>query len=103
MPAVVWTEEAEGQLGEIESDELFEQLVALAAGLATFPNRGRRVPELRGSPVFELVRELILPKTARLFYLHIPESDEVVVLGFLLRGQLFTWKVLRRYFTDDEP
>jgi plasmid stabilization system protein ParE len=102
VPRVVWTEEAEEQLNEVESDATFEEIVALAAGLATFPDRGRRVPELRDTPVYDLVRELILSKTARLFYLHIPESDEVVVLGFLLRGRVFTWKILRRYFSSEE-
>jgi plasmid stabilization system protein ParE len=102
MPRVVWTDEAEAQLTDVESDEVFDELVALAAGLRTFPDRGRRVPELRGAHAYDAVREIILPKTARLFYLHIPESDEVVVLGFLLKGQVFTWKVLRRYFSREE-
>ena len=101
MPRVVWTEEAEALLGDVESDATFERLLALAAGLRTFPDRGRRVPELRGRPEYDIVRELILPKTARLFYPHVTDSDEVVVLGFLLKGRLFTKTVLGRYFEDE--
>lgn len=102
MPRVVWTDEAEAQLADVESDEVFEALLALAGGLSTFPDRGRRVPELRETRAYDAVREIILPKAARLFYVVIPESDEVVVLGFLLKGRAFTWKVLRRYFSRDE-
>jgi plasmid stabilization system protein ParE len=102
MPRVVWTDEAEAHLNDIESDETFERLIALSGGLQVFPDRGRRVPELRGKPAHALVRELILPKTARLFYLYIPDSNEVVILGFLLRRQLFTSSVLGRYFEGED-
>jgi plasmid stabilization system protein ParE len=102
MPKVVWTDEAERLLDGVESDETFERLLALAAGLRTFPNRGRRVPELRGRPEYDIVREVILPRRARLFYLYIPDSDEVIVLGFLLKGRLFTSTVLGRYFEREE-
>jgi plasmid stabilization system protein ParE len=101
MPRVVWTEEAEDQLAGVSSDELVEELLALAAGLGRLPERGRRVPELRGRPAHDIVRELILPHKARVFYLHIPDSDEVIILGLLLRGRLFSQKVLGRYFESD--
>jgi len=56
---------------------------------------------LRGRPAHDIVRELILPHKARVFYLHIPDSDEVIILGLLLRGRLFSQKVLGRYFESD--
>jgi plasmid stabilization system protein ParE len=70
--SVVWTEEAEEQLTAVPSDEAVEELLALAAGLARFPERGRRVPELAGRPEHEIVREVILPRRARVFYLFVP-------------------------------
>jgi hypothetical protein len=96
MPLVLWTDEAEAILADVESDETFNHLHA--AGLRTFLNRDRRVPELRTRPGYDIVREIILPRRARLFYLHVPDSDEVIVLGFLLKGRPFTSKVLGRYF-----
>lgn len=101
MPRFVWTEEAEEQLSAISSDELVEQLLALTAGLGRLPERGRRVPELQGQPIYDLVREIILPRKARVFYLNVTDSDEVIVLGLLLGGQLFSRKVLGRYFESD--
>ena len=98
MPRVVWTEEAEDQLTQVRSDEIVDQLIALAAGLSRFPNRGRRVPELEGRGAYDLVREIILPRKARLFYLFIPDSDEVIILGLLTGGQRFRSGVLRHYF-----
>ena len=89
-------------LEAVESDEAFGQLIALAAGLRTFHDRGRRVPDLRGKPSYAIVREVILPKTARLFYLHVTDSDEVVILGFLLKGQTFSVGALGRYFQDED-
>jgi plasmid stabilization system protein ParE len=86
MPRVVWTEEAEEQLTSIPSDETVEELLALAAGLARFPQRGRHVPELEGQPEYEIVREVILPRKARVFYLFVPDSDEVIILGLLCRA-----------------
>ena len=65
MPRFVWTKEAEEQLSAISSDELVEQLLALTAGLGRLPERGRRVPELQGQPIYDLVREIILPRKAR--------------------------------------
>ena len=101
MPKILWTDEAEALLADVESDETFDQLLALAAGLRTFPNRGRRVPEPRARPEYEIVREIVLPRRARLFYLYVPDSDEVIVLGFLLKGRSFTSKVLGRYFESE--
>jgi|SRR5262245_10859785 len=98
MPRVVWTEEAEDQLTEVRSDAIVDQVLALAAGLGRLPNRGRRVPELEGEPSHDIVREIILPGVARLFYLHIPDSDEVIILGLLTRGRPFRSGVLRHYF-----
>lgn len=86
MPRVVWTEEAEEQLTAVPSDETVEELLALAAGLARFPQRGRQVPELKGRPEREIVREVILPRKARVFYLFVPDSNEVIILGLLPRG-----------------
>jgi plasmid stabilization system protein ParE len=88
MPRVVWTGEAEGQL-------------ALAAGLARFPKRGRRAPELEGHPAYEIVREVILPRKARVFYLFVPDSDEVIILGLLPRGKVFRSHVLGPRFESD--
>ena len=89
MPRVVWTEEAEEQLTAVPSDETVQELLALAAGLARFPERGRHVPELEGQPEHEIVREIILPRKARVFYLFVPDSDEVIILGLLPRGGAF--------------
>lgn len=94
MPRVVWTEEAEEQLTAIPSDETVEELLALAAGLARFPERGRRVPELQNHPAYEIVREIILPRKARVFYLFVPDSDGVIILGLLPRGGSFRSRVL---------
>ena len=98
MPRVVWTDEAEEQLLEIRSDKTVEQLLSLAAGLKRLPHRGRRVPELEGRPEYDIVREIILPRKARVFYLHIPDSDEVIILGLLTKGREFHSKALGRYF-----
>src|SRR5947208_6400195 len=101
MPRVVWTEEAEEQLIAIVSDETVEELLALAAGLARFPERGRRVPELQNHPAYEIVREVILPRKARIFYLFVPDSDEVIILGLLPRGRVFQSHVLGPRFEAD--
>ncbi|MGH9944110.1 MAG: type II toxin-antitoxin system RelE/ParE family toxin [Pyrinomonadaceae bacterium] len=102
MPRVVWTEEAEEQLTAIPSDETVEELLALAAGLARFPERGRHIPELQDHPEYEIVREVILPRKARVFYLFVPDSDEViVVLGLLPRGGAFRSRVLGPRFEQD--
>jgi plasmid stabilization system protein ParE len=98
MARVVWTEEAEEQLAEVTSDEAVDQLLALGAGLSRLPHRGRRIPELEGHPAYDIVREVILPRTARLFYLFIPDSDEVIILGLLTRGRPFRSGILRHYF-----
>ena len=94
MPRVVWTEEAEEQLTAIPSDETVEELLALAAGLARFTERGRRVPELENHPAYDIVREVVLPRKARVFYLFVPDSDEVIILGLLSRGRSFRSRVL---------
>ena len=98
MPHVIWTEEAAEQLDDISADETVEQLLALAAGLRRLPERGRKVPELAGRPEYDIVREIILPRKARIFYLFIPDSDEVVILGLLTKGREFKLKVLGHYF-----
>jgi plasmid stabilization system protein ParE len=101
MPRVVWTEEAEEQLTTTPSDETVEELLALAAGLSRFPHRGRHVPELQDHPEYEIVREVILPRKARLFYLYVPDSDEVIILGLLPRGGAFRPRVLGPRFAQD--
>lgn len=101
MPRVVWTEEAEEQLTAIPSDETVEELLALAAGLARFPQRGRHVPELEDHPAYEIVREVILPRKARVFYLFVPESDEVIIIGLLPHGGAFRTRVLGPRFESD--
>lgn len=98
MPRAVWTDEAEAQLGRIVSEAMVDRLLGLAGGLARFPERGRRVPELEGRPEFTIVREVILPRKARLFYLFIPDSDEVIILGLLLKGREFRISALGPYF-----
>ena len=75
--------------------------IALAAGLARFPQRGRQVPELEGRPEYEIVREVILPRKARVFYLFVPDSDEVIILGLLPRGGVFRSRVLGPRFEQD--
>ena len=100
MPRVVWTEEAEEQLSAIPSDETVEELLALAAGLARFPQRGRRVPELEDHPAYEIVREVVLPRKARVFYLFVPDFDEVIILGLLPRGKVFRSRVLGPRFEE---
>jgi plasmid stabilization system protein ParE len=101
MPRVVWTEEAEEQLTATQSDETVEELLALAAGLARFPERGRRVPELMNHPAYEIVRELILPHKARIFYLFVSDSDEVIIIGLLPRGGVFRSRLLGPRFEAD--
>jgi plasmid stabilization system protein ParE len=101
MPRVVWTEEAEGQLSAIPSDETVEELLALSAGLARFPERGRHVPELQGQPEYEIVREVMLPRKARVFYLFVPDSEEVIILGLLPRGAVFRSRVLGPRFEQE--
>jgi plasmid stabilization system protein ParE len=98
MPRVIWTEEAAEQLEKIPSDDSVDQLLGLAAGLSRFPERGRRVPELAGRSEYEIVREVILPRKARIFYLFIPDSDEVIILGLLTKGREFKLKMLGHYF-----
>jgi plasmid stabilization system protein ParE len=100
MPKVVWTEEAEEHLASVTSDETVKQILALAAGLGQLPQRGRRVPELEGQSVHEIVREVILPRRARMFYLFVPDSDEVIILGLLLRKQQFRSHLLGPRFED---
>ena len=94
MPRVVWTEAAEEQLGGIIADETVGELLALAAGLARFPLRGRHVPEIHDNPAYEIVREVIVPRKARVFYRHIPDSDETIILGLLPRDRKFRKRVL---------
>jgi plasmid stabilization system protein ParE len=101
VPRIVWTEEAEGQLTAVHSDEVVEELLALAAGLARFPERGRRVPELRDRPEYEIVREVILPRKARVFYLFVPDSGDVIILGLLPSGGAFRQRVLGLRFGQD--
>jgi plasmid stabilization system protein ParE len=101
MPRVVWTEEAEEQLTAIPSDETVEELLALVAGLTRFPERGRHVPELQDRPEHEIVREVILPRKARVFYLYVSDSDEVIILGLLPRGGAFRSRVLGPRFEQD--
>ena len=98
MPKIIWTETASAQLSRVENDELADQLVALAFGLNRFPERGRRVPELSGQSEYDIVREVILPRKARLIYLFIPDSDEVLILGIILKGGIFRRDVLGPYF-----
>lgn len=101
MPRVVWTEEAEEQLTAVPLDETVEELLALAAGLARFTQRGRHVPEFEGRPEHEIVREVILPRKARVFYLFGPDSDEVIILSLLPRGGVFRPRVLGPRFEQD--
>lgn len=101
MPRVVWTDEAEEQLTAVPSDETVEELLALAAGLARFPQRGRHVLELQDSPEYEIVREVILPRKVRVFYLFVPDSDEVIILGLLPRDGAFRSRVLGPRFEQD--
>lgn len=85
MPQVVWTPEAEAQLKNIPSDKTVEDLMSLAAGLGSLPRRGKRVPELAHDPAYEIVREVVLLRKARVFYIFVPDSDEVIILGLLTR------------------
>ena len=101
MPRIVWTEEAAEQLTAIPSDETVEELLALAAGLSRFPKRGRHVPELQNHPAYQIVREVILPRKARVFYLFVPDSDEVIILGLLPRGGVFRSRTLGPRFESD--
>jgi plasmid stabilization system protein ParE len=101
MPRVVWTEEAEEQLSAIPSDETVEEVLALTAGLARFPERGRHVPELQDQPEYEIVREVILPRKARVFCLFVPDSQEVIIFGLLPRGGVFRSRVLGPRFEQE--
>jgi len=101
MPRVVWTKEAEEQLIAIPSDETVEEVLALAAGLTRFPERGRKIPELENHPAHEIVREVILPRRARVFYLFVPDSDEVIILGLLPSGRVFRTRFLGPRFETD--
>lgn len=101
MPRVVWTEEAEEQLTAIPSDETVEELLALAAALARFPQRGRHVSELQDHSEDEIVREVILPRKARVSYLFVPDSDEMIILGLLPRGGVFPPRLLGPRFEQD--
>jgi len=100
-PRVVWTEEAEEQLTAIPSDETVEELLALAAGLARFPQRERYVPELQDRHEHEIVGEVILPRKARAFYLFMPDSDEVIILGLLPHDGAFRSRALGPRFEQD--
>jgi plasmid stabilization system protein ParE len=73
----------------------------LATGLARFTERGRRVPELENHPAYEIVREVVLPRKARVFYLFVPDSDEVIILGLLSRGRSFRSRVLGPRFETE--
>lgn len=101
MLRVVWTEEAAEQLIAIPSDETVDELLALAAGLARYPERGRHVPELQDHPEYEIVREVILPRTARVFYLFVSDSAEVIILGLLPLDGVFRSRVLGPRFGSD--
>lgn len=98
MPRIVWTEKASQQLDDLDSIEFVEQLAALVSGLSRFPERGRKIPELAGQPEYEIVREIILPRKARVIYLFIPDSDEVLILGIIFKGRIFRREVLGPYF-----
>lgn len=98
MPLVIWTPEAEEQLLEFGSLEMAHELFTLSAGLARFPERGRKVPEIFGDPEYHIVREVILPRKAGLLYLFITDSDEVLVLGIIFKGGIFRREVLGPYF-----
>ncbi len=63
--------------------------MALAAGVASVTWGWRHVPELENHPAYEIVREVVLPRKARVFYLFVPDSDEVIILGLLPRGGVF--------------
>lgn len=107
MPRVVWTPEAEEHLLAFGSLEMAAELFTLSAGLARFPERGRRVPELAGEPEYDIVREVILPRKARLLYLFITDSDELLVLGIILKGASFVEKFsvttsIHRYMHSDD-
>ena len=47
------------------------------------------------------MREVILPRKARVFYLYVPDSDEVIILGLLPRGGAFRSRVLGPRFEQD--
>lgn len=101
MPRVVWTEKASEQLADIESADLVEQVLALASGLNRLPERGRRVPELEKRPEYNILREIILPHKARVIYLFVPDSDEVLILGILTKGRVFHLEVLGHRFNPE--
>jgi len=94
MPKVVWTPEAEDQLAGFASLETAKRLFELSRGLATFPDRGRRIPELTGEAEFNILREIVLPGKALVIYLFIPDSDEVLILGIIPKGRIFRREVL---------
>jgi hypothetical protein len=48
-----------------------------------------------------IVREVILPRKARVFYFLVPDSDEVIILGLLPRGGAFRSRVLGSRFEQD--
>jgi plasmid stabilization system protein ParE len=98
MPKVVWTPEAEEQLTESNSFETAERMFALTRGLERFPESGRRIPELIGEPEYNILREIILARTARVIYLFVPDSDEVLILGIIPKGRVFRREVLGPYF-----
>src|SRR5205085_578023 len=58
------------------------------------------VAEVEAKQVREIVREVVLPRKARVFYLFVPDFDEVIILGLLPRGKVFRSRVLGPRFEE---
>ena len=68
---------------------------------ADFPIGGCRIPELRESPEYDILREVVLPHEARMIYLFVPDSNEGTVLGLITKGRRFRRKFLGAYFHSE--
>ena len=90
MASVLWSEPAVEQLLLIRKSSLRSRVYRAVGGLAKFPLRGRRPPEVSRFPDLELpadLRELVFPRVSRLFYLYDESKDVVRVLGMTFRGK----------------
>ncbi len=99
MTRVLWSELAAGQLDLIRTRKLRIRVYDAVGGLARFPERGRRPPEVGRFPDVDLpadLRELVFPRLLRVFYRYDARRDEVRVLGMSFRGQEVGGDWLRR-------
>jgi plasmid stabilization system protein ParE len=99
MPSVHWTNGAKRALNTVRSEHDFEGILDATARLGRFPELGRRIPDIKSKAEYSILREVIVPLRARIFYVHILESDEVLILGICHAGQRFRRSMLGHRFS----